>query len=937
MDSGGSTLIGVLEAARVKGVHEETVRRAIRAGRLPALRASGRFVLRTADLDAWQPAYAKAPRSPAARRGRDGRLTGVAARAQEDGEPTAAARRPPGRHNLPVPLSSFVGREHAVAEVGHLLDTVRLLTLTGAGGVGKTRLAIEVASELAECLTDGVRFVDLAALVDASLVPQAVAEALGVRAVPRRPLVQTLVDVLLTKRLLLVLDNCEHLATACADLAQILLGACPGLRILATSREALGLTGETVWLVPSLSLPALTLHVTQDTKHLSDPEPLAGFEAVRLFVERATAASRGFVLTGQNAEVVARICRQLDGIPLAIELAAAWVKVLSVDEIAARLLAGPRFLMTGGRAVVPRHRTMTAAIDASYRLLTEPERRLFTQLSVFAGGWTLAAAEAVTAAEAVDQDTRPAAIRGVEPDSTLGLLARLVDKSLVVVEQGTNGDVRYRLLEPLRQFARERIEASGTAVVRDRHASYFLDLAEGAQGGLWGAAGATGAWVPQLVRENDNLRAALRWLIDRGDVERAERLGAALPRFWLFSGQVKEGRAWLTELLALSPDQPPTRARARLRVGAAAAALYETDTDACRALAEEGIALAREVDDDWAVAWALFLRITTDLPQSRGVPPPETRSRLDEGIAASRAAGDRVLEAMHLLTLCLVELAGGDDARAEDLAATALAMAEAAGAVREIARAQGCLGAINYHRGRLTAARELLERSRAIWQHGGERIEESFTLWSLALIAADQGDFASARAFITAMLEIWSALGRLSPLARAILQDFAYLAAVRGEHALALRVAGGLAADGLSPGVPRPYYGGSLDRCLELAREALGGRAAATAWEEGRQTSLARAMEIAAQALQKPDGPELSERRAARSRPVRPSGRLTAREREVAELVAHGLTNRRIAETLVIAEATAERHLSNIFAKLGLSSRAELAVWAATHAGPLPD
>jgi len=384
-------------------------------------------------------------------------------------------------NNLPRQLTSFIGREREMAEVKRLLTTTRLLTLTGSGGCGKTRLALQVAADLVEEFANGVWLVELAALTDPALVPQAVASALGVREEPGRPLLATLSDYLKAKRLLLLLDNCEHLVAACAYLAEALLRACPHLRILATSREALNIAGETVWRVPSLSLP--------DLLHLPSVEHLTQYEAVRLFIERALISRPDFVLTSQGAPSVAQVCHRLDGIPLAIELAAARVKVLSVEQIAARLDNRFRLLTSGSRTALPRQKTLRAAIDWSYDLLSETERMVLRRLSVFAGGWTLEAAEAICVGE------------GIEWHEVLDPLMQLVDKSLVMMEE-QGGTVRYRLLETVRQYGRDKLPASGEAdVVRGRHRDWYLALAERAEPELLGSNQAV--WLERLETEHD--------------------------------------------------------------------------------------------------------------------------------------------------------------------------------------------------------------------------------------------------------------------------------------------------------------------------------------------------------------------------------------------------------------------------------------------------
>ena len=412
--------------------------------------------------------------------------------------------RPP--HNLPTELSSFVGREKELPEVRRLCSNNRLLTLTGSGGCGKTRLALAAASELVDKFDDGVWMVELASLAEPSLVPQAVAFTLGVRERPVNSLTEALSDYLRTRNLLLILDNCEHLIEACAELVEALLRSCPELRVLATSREALGITGEIAWPVPSLSLP--------DLRRLPDLESLPRYESARLFVERTAAVRPDFTLTEQNAPAVAQVCYRLDGIPLAIELAAARTKVLSVEEISARLGDSFRLLATGSRTATPRQRTLHATMDWSHELLGQKERVVFRRLSVFAGSFTLEAAESICAGEQLQRD------------KVLELLSQLVNKSLVVAQE-RDGTARYRLLETIRQYGRERLEEAGEAAqVREQHAGYYLALAEEAEPELKGEgsgnlAGAIGDRARRLAG-GDGVVAETR----RAGIGSEARLGA---------------------------------------------------------------------------------------------------------------------------------------------------------------------------------------------------------------------------------------------------------------------------------------------------------------------------------------------------------------------------------------------------------------------------
>jgi predicted ATPase/DNA-binding XRE family transcriptional regulator len=448
-------------------------------------------------------------------------------------------------NNLPAQLSSFIGREQELAEVRSLLPTTRLLTLTGAGGVGKTRLALRVATDVDSEYRDGVWLVDLAPLADPLLVPKALALALDVQEQAGRPLIETLTDRLRRRRLLLVLDNCEHLVQASADLADALLRRCAGLRVLATSRQVLRVPGESVWRVPSLQVPEDPERTTRDE--------VARTEAARLFTERARALQPAFSLTDQNVRAVSQVCRQLDGIPLALELAAARMAVLSADQLAARL--EDRFkLLTGGNSTgLPRHQTLYGTLDWSHELLSEPERILFRRLAVFAGGWTLEAAEVVCAD------------RGFTGQRVLELLADLVGKSLVIVDTRPEG-ARYRMLETLRQYAFQKLcEADEETELCRRQRDWCIALVEEANPHLyrWEQV----EWLDRLEREHDNLQAALAW--SNADADGGVPLGRlvkALGWFWYLRGHLNVGRPWLEQAVG-DIEQVSARGGALLSMG----------------------------------------------------------------------------------------------------------------------------------------------------------------------------------------------------------------------------------------------------------------------------------------------------------------------------------------------------------------------------------
>lgn len=458
------------------------------------------------------------------------------------------------RHNLRSQISSFVGRQRELAAVCRLATTTRLLTLVGAGGIGKTRLALQAAADMIDRFADGVWLVELAPLSDGSLLPAAVAKAVGAREQPGVETTASLLQHLGTRRLLLVLDNCEHLIQTCAELTEHTLGLCPDVSILATSREPLGVSGEVVWQVPPLDLPA------EPSSTLSADELVAS-EAARLFVERASAADSAFVASATNASVIAEICRRLDGVPLALELAAPHVRSLGVSQLSARLDATLDLLTGGSRTGPARHRTLRAAIDWSSELLTPDERTVLHRLSVFVGGWVLPAAESVCS----DDD--------IPAGRVFGLLSRLVDQSLVQAD-ATSDEVRYRLLEPIRQYAAEQLQASNAApALRQRHIKYFVALAEQAESELRGPRQAY--WFERLECEHDNFRAGLSGAADIGELQSALRLGGALWHFWCERGYAREGLTWMRRALSQGDDSTPERAAALNGAGNLASTMGE--------------------------------------------------------------------------------------------------------------------------------------------------------------------------------------------------------------------------------------------------------------------------------------------------------------------------------------------------------------------------
>jgi predicted ATPase/DNA-binding SARP family transcriptional activator len=682
--------------------------------------------------------------------------------------PTSLREVAPPRR-LPIPISTFVGREEELAAVRRALAAARLLTLTGTGGIGKTRLAIQVAHEVADDYPDGVWFVDLAPLTDADLVPQAVAQALGVREAPDAPLTTTLRQFLESRRLLLVLDNCEHLTAASARLVESLLSACAQLKILATSRQALGITGEIVWRVPPLSLP------TDDPLHS---------EAVRLFVERATAIEPGFRLSEQTAASVANVCRRLDGIPLAIELAAARLKAMSVEQLVARLDNLFDLLSSGSRTALPRQRTLRAAIDWSYDLLSERERALLRRLSIFAGGFTLEAAEAVCS-NAVDSCQLTVDSRKQDRSSlstvncqlstidVLDPLGHLIDKSLVLVDTAT---ARYRLLETIRQYARERLAASEEfEVTRARHQAWCLALAEEAESALHGPDQVY--WLERLDEEMANFRAALDDAPDRWNGD-CWRLVAALWPFWYMRGQVKEGLLWLRRAVAVESDNGiPAPVRARVLHGAAVLYHEQCEFETARAYEEESLAIWRQLGDRKALAASLdqlghILNAQNDYAAATAL--------FEESLRLRRELGDKAGLAASLNALGYMALFFRDFARAGELCGESLRLRREIGDRWGMAYSLEFLAQATIEQGRYDEAAALLDECLTVRRQLGDERGIAATLLNVTRVARERQDWAGATAAGEESLAIWEQIGSAHGIA-ASYQTLGAVSWSRGE------------------------------------------------------------------------------------------------------------------------------------------------------------
>jgi predicted ATPase/class 3 adenylate cyclase len=628
-----------------------------------------------------------------------------------------AARPVP--NNLPLNSQELIGREEELAAVAKLLPTTHLLTVVGAGGVGKTRFALEIAGLLGDEYPDGAWFVELAPTADPALVPAAVADALGVHEEPGRPLRDTVLDALRRRRLLLVLDNCEHLIEACARFAERVLHACADVRTLATSREGLGIEGETIWRMPSLRTAAPTTD--------ESIEQLSSYPAIRLFMQRAGAASPGFQLTAANAPSVIQICHRLDGIPLALELAAARVRAMRVEQVAERLQDRFRLLTRGSRTALLRHQTLRSLIDWSHELLEHAERVLLRRLSVFAGGWTLEAAEAVCAGDIILRD------------DVLDLLTRLVEKSLVVLDE-QSADPRYRLLESIRQFAAEHLMAAEeAAIVRSRHLRHLVDFAESIRNELN---------RPEQLRfhsrvdaEIDNIRVALDWALEPGNAQLGLRLVNALHRYWYKTMNWKEVVERIEGLRVRSElDGPATPDHARALCMAGILASY-ADPPKGRRMAEDALIASRQLGFNEGIAQALGWLAYLDSRKR----DPSTAAMFEESLTFGRRVADPYRRAMAL-TICLTCYAGyealmGRDASAEAMVREAeIEIGKTGNDGLLIGRCRALLGTMAIRQGEFDRAETLLAESLAMYRAVDVKYEIAGGLEQQGFLALRRGD-----------------------------------------------------------------------------------------------------------------------------------------------------------------------------------------------------
>lgn len=745
-----------------------------------------------------------------------------------------------------------MGRRGELADVKRLLSTTRLVTLTGMGGVGKTRLALRVAAEIRRAFPDGVWFVPLDELHDPESLSATIAGVLGLGDDVAAGAVGGLAEYLEEKRLLLVLDNCEHLVSACAALTGKLLSATGGLRVLTTSRQVLHTEGERV-------LPVLPLAAPERGEN-------GHREAVTLFADRATAVVHGFEIDAANRDKVDRICRRLDGIPLAIELAAVRLQVLSLDQILTRLDARFRLLTTGRRTARPRHRTLEAAVTWSFALCTRAEQQVWAAVSVFPDGFDLEAAEAVCASD------------GIERDTVLDLVAGMVDKSILLRRSGTFGRTAwYSMLETVREYGRDRLAESGREeTVRARHVAYCVALTRRYRENCFGPRQLE--WAERLAREHEGLRVALAYCLTHPDLARnATEIASGLWTFFYGSGLALEGHRWLAK--ALSSDTAPTRARAEALQHCALLAAQIGELDSAQRMLDETRVLAEKFGDaalraGYARGQGMIRFAAGDLTGASAL--------LHEALAGFRAVGDLSQTFTTLLLLAAVaffvdeELPTGAPYSSE-----ALGLSEEHGAGWSKTYARWALAVQEWRWGDVRRASALLRDAAAA--PAAERAQLAYAFEAMAWCAGAQGRYEHAAGLLGAAKSVW-------------------------RHS------------GTPAGESSPYAAFD-EQCATRARAALGAEAFVKAYGAMARADIDEVIAFALDEKRSPVRPRPRGRRAGKP------GELTRREREIAELVADGLSNREIAARLVIAQRTAETHVENILAKLGFTSRAQIAAW----------
>jgi predicted ATPase/DNA-binding CsgD family transcriptional regulator len=798
--------------------------------------------------------------------------------------------------NLPIQLTSFIGREHEIAEVVRLLVSSRLLTLTGAAGCGKTRLALRSAAETAQHYRDGVYWVELARLADSHLVPQAVAKAVQVVEEPSRPLLDRLQDALRGKQLLLVLDNCEHLLSGCVELLETLL-LLPDVNILTTSREALDVAGEMRYQVSPMRLPPAN----------SPMQEIAQYDAIQLFIERSRAIIPQFALNAENIEGVANICQKLDGIPLAIELAAARLNVLSLEQIANKLDNRFALLTTAPQLSHNHHRTLRAAIEWSHDLLSPPEQILLRQLSVFAAGCTLTTAEAVCAGN------------GVEREQVLELLSSLVNKSLVVAETLQGSEAHYHLLEMIRQYAQEKlIAADEWAATHNRYLQCFLELCEETAPKLYGQYQVL--WFNWLESELDNIRVALDWALEKKRIEAGLRIAVALYQFWDRRGYLREGFNWYERLNQHLDDTLPLGIRVNALTFGSFLGMFSGNVPMTTLWGQTAVALCEDSDDEGLPF--LSFALAGACAAAMVIGDVETAFAITERIMElDRENPDNLMFGMQLFIRGFLAIILGKYAVAHIHLEEALRYARQGKDFYRMAIILHATGNLARHEGRFVEARTYYEESLLLFRELGPVRDIPNVERSLAYICLRLGDSQQAHQLFLRSLEGQckqdSHVGILEGL-----QGFATLAAVWGLSSVSIRLQGFVLAEleqiKLMPDPSSVVDKIDYDYLIAQLKADIETATFEAEFARGRVMTLPQALECACNL---PVPRTISQTN-------QPAESLTRRENEITLLIAAGLSNAEIAEKLVLSKRTVEKHIANVLSKLSSTNRVQIVRWA---------